>query len=135
MRTRDLERIIKRCWSKDTSRNPEEWNAHNPSRGQCVVTSLVVQDYLGGEILRAVAQRPDLALMNHYCNLVNNKTVDFTKQQFPKGTVIFPGSCTTVSTRDCRRIPIRKYFLSRKTIKNQYELLKERMEYYLNQKD
>jgi hypothetical protein len=79
-----LERIIKKSWDKDTCYPPlaYEWNAQNPALGQCAVTALVVQDYLGGELLYCKHN-------HHYWNrLLDKNEIDFTKEQFPKGTII-----------------------------------------------
>jgi hypothetical protein len=79
-----LERIINESWDKNTCYPPlsDEWNAQNPALGQCAVTALVVQDYLGGELLYCRHNY-------HYWNrLPDKEEIDFTKEQFPKGTII-----------------------------------------------
>lgn len=40
------------AWGADTAYDPHDWSDDNRARGQCVVSSLVVQDYLGGDLLR-----------------------------------------------------------------------------------
>ncbi|HEV2899718.1 MAG TPA: hypothetical protein VGX71_18140 [Pseudaminobacter sp.] len=40
---------LKTAWSKESSGS---WSAENPAKGQCSVTSLVVQDLFGGSILK-----------------------------------------------------------------------------------
>src|SRR5262249_295600 len=50
---RQLRRAIERSWTRSTSSDPEHWSEKNPAHGQCAVTALVVQDCLGGELLRA----------------------------------------------------------------------------------
>ena len=53
-----------------------KWNINNPSIGQCAVTSLVVQKYLKGKIVRN-------SKYNHYWNILpSGHKVDFTYQQF-----------------------------------------------------
>ncbi len=39
---------LERCWSADTSADPDGWSPENPAWGQCAVTALVVQDRFGG---------------------------------------------------------------------------------------
>jgi hypothetical protein len=50
MKLSDLELAIKYSWVNETSADSENWTRENPSYGQCVVTALIVDDYLGGEI-------------------------------------------------------------------------------------
>jgi hypothetical protein len=77
-RLRRLKGCLETAWSKETSVDPSNWSAHNPAWGQCAVTALVVQDELGGELLRAVVQGE-----SHYWNrLPTGEEVDFTRQQF-----------------------------------------------------
>ena len=48
-----LEEAIRGAWSEDTAEEDDGWTPENPSRGQCDITTLVVQDLLGGEVLAA----------------------------------------------------------------------------------
>jgi len=67
-----------RVWSKDTSSDPENWSPSNPAWGQCAVTALVVQDLLGGELLRCTVGH-----ISHYWNrLPSGEEVDLTCDQF-----------------------------------------------------
>lgn len=45
-----LQTAIEKSWIRETSSVPDEWSEELASRGQCVPTALVVQDYLGGEL-------------------------------------------------------------------------------------
>ncbi len=66
---------LKKCWSKESS---SLWTKENPSKGQCGVTSIVVQELLGGKIMKtrlASGQK-------HFYNFINGKRIDFTKDQF-----------------------------------------------------
>lgn len=67
---------LRRAWARDTSTD-SEWSGQCPSRGQCAVTALVVQDYLGGRLLRA-----DVEGISHYWNRVANTDIDLTRDQF-----------------------------------------------------
>lgn len=69
--------LLERSWSRDTSATPDIWTPERPSTGQCAVTALLVQEYLGGGILRA----PTLD-GSHYWNLVDTREVDLTADQF-----------------------------------------------------
>lgn len=68
---------IRSSWAKDTSHEPDAWSCENPARGQCAVTALVVQDYLGGELLRAVSGD-----ITHFWSLVDGAEIDLTAEQF-----------------------------------------------------
>lgn len=69
---------IRRSWCKDTSSVPDAWSETNAARGQCAVTSLIVQDVLGGKLLRTVIQGE-----SHYFNeLDSGERLDLTLSQF-----------------------------------------------------
>ncbi len=68
--------ILYKCWSVDSS---SKWSLDNPSKGQCGVTALVVNDFFGGEILKTKT-----TIGWHYYNRINNKRFDLTKSQFLK---------------------------------------------------
>lgn len=42
---------LEASWGADTTLDPSDWTADNLSRGQCIVSSLVIQDYFGGDLL------------------------------------------------------------------------------------
>jgi len=65
---------LRRAWSTETGRH---WRADNPACGQCNVTALVVQDALGGEILKTAI---DGAW--HFYNRIDGRRWDFTMSQF-----------------------------------------------------
>lgn len=88
---------------------------NNPAYGQCSVTALIVQDYLGGEIYRV-----RIGDGTHYFNKIDGQFFDLTSDQF-----------------SCRGIDIlyepnekmsRDYCLSNKNTKMRYETLKENVE-------
>jgi hypothetical protein len=86
-----LEQAIRESWSLDTSDDPEEWSAENPSRGQCDITALVVQDLVGGELLAADVYLGDKRVEAHMWNrLSGGVEVDLTRDQFKHGEVIGP---------------------------------------------
>ena len=81
----DLKNIIEaleKSWSAETAYDSKDWSPENPSRGQCAVSSLVVQDYLGGEIIRFDVE-VDGNHEKHYANIVDGKLIDVTRGQFP----------------------------------------------------
>ena len=86
-----LEAAIRASWS-EASCDPVDlpWTAANPSCGQCGVTSLVVQDHVGGELLMATVLHADGTRQGvHYWNrLPDGSEVDLTREQFVRGEVV-----------------------------------------------
>ncbi|MCM3176723.1 hypothetical protein AB1L05_17235 [Cytobacillus horneckiae] len=74
MNINKLRKALLTSWSIQTS---TKWTAENPAKGQCGVTSLVINDILGGEIKKTLLPEG----WNYY-NFVGGKRYDFTKQQF-----------------------------------------------------
>lgn len=74
-----VHRALQNSWSLDSS---SKWKESNPALGQCGVTALVAQDFLGGEIVRTWVVKPDVGQLWHYYNLINQKPIDFTTSQF-----------------------------------------------------
>lgn len=77
-----LRRVIKGLWSKDTCYEPQQddWSSDNPSLGQCYVTTLIINDYFGGELVKVKSSSG----ASHYWNRINGKDVDLTREQFPE---------------------------------------------------
>lgn len=81
-----LEQLIKALqasWGIDTCFEASEWSRENPARGQCVVSSLVVQEFFEGDLLRyEVTNTVGLHEM-HYCNILPDGTIlDTTGSQY-----------------------------------------------------
>ena len=70
----DLAVAMEKAWSSGTS---TKWTPENPATGQCSVTSLVVQDLFGGDILRT--QVPG---GTHFYNRIGGARLDLTITQF-----------------------------------------------------
>lgn len=104
-----LEAAVRLSWAEDTSA-VADWSETTPSRGQCAVTALVVQDYLGGELIRGLVDG-----VSHYWNRLARAEVDLTRDQFPRYE---PSQVTTRS---------RTYILSFPDTELRYERLKERV--------
>jgi hypothetical protein len=79
---------LRTSWSPETNR---QWSLSNPAQGQCSVTALVVQDVLGGDILKTTVQGSW-----HFYNLIEGQRWDFTVSQFAEPI----GYADTPSTRD-----------------------------------
>ena len=74
MESTQLARVLKKSWSLKTS---SKWTSDNPAEGQCGVTSLVVNDLLGGEIYKT-----RLPAGWHFYNMIDRERYDFTSSQF-----------------------------------------------------
>ena len=96
----------------------DDWSEHNPSRGQCAVTALVVQDLLGGALLLAPVHHADGTRQGvHYWNRFDGGVeLDLTRDQFKRGEVI--GSA---------EIAARPRDLDQGRLAEQYRVLSERV--------
>lgn len=84
-----LEEAIRASWSLDTADADNDWTPENPSCGQCDITSLVVHDLLGGELLGADVYLAGERVEAHMWNrLPTGIEVDLTREQFTRGQVV-----------------------------------------------
>jgi hypothetical protein len=114
--TEGLARVIRAAWSAKSS-SGDDWSPARPSVGQCAVTALVVQDYLGGELLQSHVQG-----ISHYWNRLPDGTeVDLTRDQFDRFVLDGPPQ-----VRD------REYVLSFPQTVVRYELLRSAADFALN---
>lgn len=102
----DLYERLRRSWSVETGRH---WRQDNPASGQCGVTALVIQDALGGEILKT-----DVNGAWHFYNQVDGRRVDFTMSQFDS-PILYDD------------LPSNRTEAKRDTTPAQYRVLQERM--------
>jgi hypothetical protein len=105
-----LAEAIRHSWSAETTVDCN-WSSNQPSKGQCAVTALVVQDYFGGAILRATVSG-----VSHYWNRLSNGTIiDLTRDQFSSFDP------TEIEPRT------RRYILSYAATAARYRILSERV--------
>ena len=112
-----LKRALRKSWKLDTCYPGDKikWRSKNPAVGQCAVTSLVLNDFLGGKI--AYNRQ-----FKHYWNILDNgDVIDLTKEQF--NTCDFP--IDGITSRD--------YLLNSERAREantqeRYALLKKRVE-------
>jgi hypothetical protein len=98
---------LRQAWTATTSASTD-WTPERPSVGQCAVTALIVQDELGGVLLRTIN-----ANVSHYWNrLPDGSELDLTRDQFD---VWEPGE---IVERD------REYVLSFPETRRRYEELR-----------
>lgn len=102
---------MREAWCAATSVDGT-FDPSNPSRGQCAVTALVVQDEDGGELRRTTVRG-----QSHYLNNVRGSIIDLTLEQFGDG-----------ASYDAEPVPReRSYLLSSPDTSRRYALLKERV--------
>lgn len=123
----DLQEALETSWSKKTSSTPLVWTPQNPTFGQCAVTTLIVQDYFGGNLIRAEVNEPGCS--SHYWNQLPDGTeIDLTKDQFSKDFYEYIKKYSPKETRT------REYVLSYPATVKRYKLLKQRVEEYLERR-
>ncbi len=117
-------------WTKDSCFDASKWSPDNPARGQCVASSLVVQDYLGGDLRRYDVTLPGGSHEKHYCNVLEDGTeVDTTRKQytFPVTLSIDPVNLKSYRT-------VREKRLAEEETRKKYERLRDRVSAYLSMK-
>lgn len=79
MEIEKLKILLSLSWEEETCspglRN--NWSKEIPSLGQCAITALVVNDFFSGKIMRCMTTSG-----SHYYNLIDNKFIDLTVEQF-----------------------------------------------------
>lgn len=109
----ELESALAASWSPETSSDPPSWSAANPAWGQCAVTALVVQDFLGGRLIRG-----EVGGISHYLNVLpSGRELDFTIRQFGPTS---PKICGVVERT-------REYVLSFAETQLRYRILSQRV--------
>ena len=105
-------------YSKDTAYAlvRENWSINNRTLGQCAITSLIVNDYFGGEIKKCIVDG-----ISHYFNEINNIIFDFTKEQFNHD----------INYNDSKS-KTREEMLNNEDTKKRYKLLSSRVAEYID---
>ena len=76
-----LIQALQGSWSAKTCFEASEWSLDNPARGQCVASSLVIQEFLGGGLMRYRVTGRDFK-ETHYCNVLPDGTIPVTLSGF-----------------------------------------------------
>lgn len=109
-----LQLALQRAWSRETSysKSAASWSPENPAVGQCAISSLVVNDALGGELAWVM-----VGDISHYFNVIDGEIIDLTSDQF--GDVVVDYADYTVESRDS--------VLESDETQRRYALLKRRL--------
>ena len=110
MKIEELKQLLTFAWDYKTysPRLNDDSNKEKSLIEQCAITSLIVNDFFGGKIMRCMT-----SLGNHYYNLIDDKIIDLTIEQF---------SDEKPKYKDVSEIT-REYLLSNENTKNMYEQL------------
>ena len=73
----DLYRQLKNLWSAETASPSTGWSPDNPAKNHCSVTSLIVQDHFGGQIVSTKTIGG-----THFYNVIDGRRWDLTVSQF-----------------------------------------------------
>jgi|GEM_PF-923834 len=124
-----LEQVIgalRQSWSYETTFDHPGWSEQNPARGHCIVSSLIMQDYFGGDLRRYQVAGRGIA-ERHYVNVLDGGVVvDTTASQYqiPITLTVLPFELDGFSS-------IREKRLSDDETRGRYELLSERVAHIL----
>ena len=93
------------CWSKETCapRYRHAWSEENPTLGHCSISSFIVQDLMGGEVLGIPLEGGGY----HCFNVTDGGTFDLTSEQFG-GKELDYGNCVP-QTREAHFADADKY--------------------------
>ena len=70
----DIQSALRKAWSLSTA---SQWTPDNPAAGQCNVTSLLIHELFGGDLLKTPLPAGD-----HFYNRIGGRRYDFTASQF-----------------------------------------------------
>ncbi|MDT0444017.1 YunG family protein [Streptomyces johnsoniae] len=113
----DIERAVRSSWGADTATpaHRPHWSQDNPSRDQCGVTAMVINDLLGGELLRGEVMVDGERTDYHWWNRLGlGVEVDLTREQFGPEEIVTEGVV----------VPRPPTFVR---LREEYELLRDRV--------
>ena len=122
MEIRKLKQLLEKSWDKDTCSPTliNTWSEDNPSIGQCAITSLIVNDFFGGKIMRCMTSTG-----SHYYNLIDDEIVDLTFEQFAGEKVNYEDGEERT----------REYLLSNDDTKNRYIKLNNNLKEVISEEE
>ncbi len=110
----ELKIELEKAWSRETCYPgcQNEWNPNNKTLGQCAITSLIINDYLDGKIMKTIVND-----IGHYFNLIDNEVIDLTVDQF---LGIIPNYKDSIEKT-------REYILENEDTNKRYTILKNKI--------
>lgn len=113
-KARKMYEELKNCWCAETcaARMRGDWSKENATLGQCSITSFLVQDELGGEVLGVPLRDGGV----HCFNRVDGAVFDLTSEQFGGRTLDYT---------DCFPQTRERHFAEDPDKLRRYELLKK----------
>jgi len=124
-----LTAALHKAWDSETGyAGVGAWSSDNPARGQCVTSSLVVQDYFGGDIVRYEVAGEHID-ETHYFNILEDGTrLDTTGSQY-----VLPVTMRPKPVDLAEHLTLRDKRLSDDETRHKYTLLKSRVENLLGE--
>ena len=119
----DVEAAVRSSWGADTcpSEGRPRWSPSNPARGQCGVTAMVLNDLLGGELIRGEVRVDGEFTDYHWWNRVGmGIEIDLTREQFSSEEIVTGGVAVS-------RKPVNSW----RRLREEYEILRSRVEEHL----
>lgn len=79
MNLESIQKLLLDCYTKDLCypKIQDDWNENNKCYGMCAITTLIINDYFGGNIGKIHVDG-----ISHYFNIIDSKIVDLTSSQF-----------------------------------------------------
>ncbi|MFI6701792.1 hypothetical protein ACIBJC_22975 [Streptomyces sp. NPDC050509] len=115
----DIEHAVRGSWSAETC-TPEfraRWTPDNPARDQCGVTAMVLNDLLGGELIRGEVHVNGERTDYHWWNRLGmGIEIDLTREQFRPEEIVTGGTVVP-------RPPVAEW----RRLVPEYELLRTRV--------
>ncbi|MEE1802783.1 MULTISPECIES: hypothetical protein [unclassified Streptomyces] len=115
----DIEHAVRSSWSAETC-TPEfraRWTPDNPARDQCGVTAMVLNDLLGGELIRGEVHVDGERTDYHWWNRLGmGIEIDLTREQFRPEEIVTGGTVVP-------RPPVTEW----RRLVAEYELLRTRV--------
>ena len=79
----DVLKALQDSWSLESTEEQENWTQSNPSRGQCGISALIINDYFGGKLVLWKVFLGEDQVGFHYSNELPDGTLfDSTGDQF-----------------------------------------------------
>ncbi|ARF52935.1 YunG family protein [Streptomyces gilvosporeus] len=113
----DIEQAVRSSWSAETCTPGfrSRWTKDNPARDQCGVTAMVLNDLLGGELIRGEVHVNGEFVDYHWWNRLGmGIEIDLTREQFRPDEIVAGGIVIP-------RPPVTEW----RRLREEYELLRD----------